>query len=534
LCPRGSSRTESPQGESRASRLPLVVLLSLLALAGPIVSPPFVAGQQTTPQGQTLSQTPSQAPSGTPPAGQPTTPAGQPTAPAGQPTTPAGQPILTTPDGQPFVPPKPPPPSQSRIPGAFDPSLIPPGAPRFTFTPSLTLSEQWTDNFFLTETGRTENFRTTLSAGLALLMNLPNTRGSLSTSLAGVYDTAPDEHNTSFFPSFTGTVQHTFNPRLSVTVTDSFRRDDDPLLADSNGLNREREPFFSNTFSVAVNWLIDIFQTQYYYRNVLFFSDDNNTVSNIIGGNVSMPIGALNVLTGGYEFTYRTSDSSDQTSTGDDTIGNRVYASLSRQIGTFTSVGVSSSFSWISADTDSRIFNVSLFGAHGVPGGFSVSGSAGYSLFDSDGNSGVTHLFAGSLNASYRFARGVVSVGVFQDIRQTADEGEDFGIVTTRSARASFSYSITPFITGSVHVQYSRNEPLEGGGSQIPSSTYLTAGANLGWQITNWLSLSLAYLYIDRNSDRSTNIGSNSFNQNNPNFENSTENRATATLSASF
>ena len=90
-------------------------------------------------------------------------------------------------------------------------------------------------------------------------------------------------------------------------------------------------------------------------------------------------MGALNTLTGGYEFTYRDSDSDS------DQIGNRFYGSLSRQIGTFTSVGVSSSFTWISDNTDSRIFNVSLFAAHGVPGGFSVSGSVGYSLFDSDG-----------------------------------------------------------------------------------------------------------------------------------------------------
>jgi hypothetical protein len=428
------------------------------------------------------------------------------------------------------VPPTPPPPSQSRIPGAFDPSLIPPGAPRFTFTRSLTLSEQWTDNFFLVDEGRTENFRTVLSVGLGLLMNTPNTRGSLSTSLSGAYDTAPDDENFNFFPAFTGTVQHTFNPRLSMIVTDSFRRDDDPFLADPNGLQRERDTFISNTFSVAVNWLIDIFQTQYYYRNSLFITDDNTTVSNIIGGNASMPIGALNVLTGGYEFTYRTSDGTD-----DDTIGNRVYASLSRQIGTFTTVGTSSSFSWISADTDSRIFNISLFAAHGIPAGFSVSGRAGYSLFDSDANSNLTHLFAGSLNASYRFARGIVSIGFFQDIRQTADEGEDFGLVTTRAANASFSYRLSPFITASVHAQYSRSEPLEGGGSSITSSTILSAGANLNWQISSWLSLSLDYLYIDRTSDRSTNIGSNDASQTfNRDLGNSTENRATATLSARF
>ena len=65
----------------------------------------------------------------------------------------------------------------------------------------------------------------------------------------------------------------------------------------------------------------------------------------------------------------------------------------------------------------------------------------------------------------------------------------------------------------------------------------MTAGANIGWQITNWLSASLAYLYIDRDQDRSTNIGSNSIDTSRipaQFLQNSTENRATLTLSASF
>ena len=102
-------------------------------------------------------------------------------------------------------------------------------------------------------------------------MNLPNTRGSLSTSLAASYDTAPDEQQHELLPVVHRDPSSTpSSPRLSLTVTDTFRRDDDPLLADPNGVPNERDTFISNTFSVSVNWLIDIFQTQYYYRNNLF------------------------------------------------------------------------------------------------------------------------------------------------------------------------------------------------------------------------------------------------------------------------
>ena len=436
---------------------------------------------------------------------------------------------MVGPDGKPYVPPQPPGPSQTRIPGAFDTSIIPTGAPRFTFTPSVTLAEQWTDNFFLVDRGRTENFRTSLSVGLALLMNLANTQGSLSTSLAGVYDSAPDTENYNFFPTFHATIIHAFTPRLTLTISEDFRRDDDPLFGDPNGIRRNRETFVTNTISFSLNWLVDIFQTQLYYRNLLFFSKSSDTINHIIGGNVSMPAGELNTLTGGYEFTFR------DTSSDSDSFSNRIYGIFRRQIGTFTTVGLSSSFTWNHSTNDSQVFNISVIGSHGIPGGFSVSGSIGYGLFDSTTATKPTNLFTASLNASYRFARGIVSVGFFQDVRQTADEGQDFGLVTTRAANGSFSYPITPFIFGTVHAEYSRNEPLEGSSASIPSTSILTAGVSLNWRITNWLSMTLAYLYIDRKSDRNTNIGSNPGQFNPDTFlQNSTENRATASITASF
>ena len=530
MCPRGSSRTEATtQGESRPSRLPLLLFCLLLAALA-LVSPPIATAQETTPGQTPPAQTPpaqispTQIPSAQTPPPLPAQPQS-----AAPPTLQQTITPVLGPDGKPYVPPQPPGPSQTRIPGAFDTSIIPTGAPRFIFTPSLTLAEQWTDNFFLVDRGRTENFRTSLALGLALLMNLPNTQGSISTSLAGAYDSAPDTENFNFFPSFHATVIHTFTPRLSLTITEDLRRDDDPLFADPNGLRRNRETFVTNTLSLSLNWLVDIFQTQLYYRNLLFFSDSGDTISHIIGGNVSMPAGALNTLTGGYEFSFH------DTSSNSDSYSNRVYGIFRRQIGTFTTVGVSSSFAWNHTTSDSTIFNVSLIGSHGIPGGFSVSGSVGYGLFDSSTASKPTHLFTASLNASYQFARGFVTVGFFQDVRQTAEEGQDFGLVTTRAARGSFSYPITPFINANVHAEYSRNEPLEGSSQTIPSSSILTAGANLSWQITNWLSMTLAYLYIDRKTDRDTNIGSNpgEFNRNTF-LQNSTENRATATITATF
>jgi hypothetical protein len=322
---------------------------------------------------------------------------------------------------------------------------------------------------------------------------------------------------------------------MKLTVSDTYIRDDDPSLSNPNGasLRGERNEFSLNTFSISLSWLIDIVQTQVYYRNSYFF-DEEGTMSHIFGVNASVPVGALNSVSGGYEFTVRdTSGDSNGQSTG-----HRLWGSVSRSLDTFTSAGVSSSFSLILDDDDDtrRIVNISLFAAHGVPGGFSLSGSVGYSVFDSDSASNPDHAFSASINGSYRFALATISAGFFQDFRQTADEGEDFGLVFSRTAYVAFSYAITPFITATARGQYSRNEPVSGGGSGINPQTTYTAGAGFSWRLLTWLSLSGNYTWTKRDVDNDGSVNANGRNGSNPeaNNESYIENRATVTLSARF
>ncbi len=195
-------------------------------------------------------------------------------------------------------------------------SVIPLNAPRLTVSPGVTLSEEYTDNFFLTERNKVENFRTRLTGSLSVLLNYPNTQGSLSGGVQRSLTTPrPDEEHYSFFPSFTGTLTHSFNPRMKLTVSDTYIRDDDPSLSNPSNPNEaslrgERDKFSVNTFSISLSWLIDIVQTQVYYRNSLFF-DDEKTMSHIFGANASMPVGARNTVSVGYEFTTR--DTTDDT-----------------------------------------------------------------------------------------------------------------------------------------------------------------------------------------------------------------------------
>jgi hypothetical protein len=483
---------------------------------------------------------------------------------AGTPSTPP--PAATAPV---FVPPLPPPPSQTRLPQAFQAPAITPGL-NFTITKSLTLSEEYSDNFRLSAVNRESNFRTMLTGGLGLIINLPRTQGTLSSSLGVAHDTVKDEIDPSFFPSFSGSVRHQFTPRLSLTLTDSLVRSDDPNLGDEGGLRRERGTFTSNSFTAAVDWTLDLIALQFYYRNSLFFGsgDEQNTISHVFGTTASTPLGPLMSLTGGYELSLRnTSGGTTTTDTGGtivtdnrDTgtvLSHRLFGSLSRTLSQYLTAGVSASVSFDDSninnnnngnnngDDDSssafgnRIYNVSLFGAYGTPAGLTVSSSVGVSVVDQD-NRKPQIAFTTNTAAAYSFAKGQVSLSVSQDFRQTAEEGQNFGLVLSRTITAAFTYPITPFVTFGLRAQYSRNEPT-GSGNDVNSEAaeFYTAGANVGWQVLRWLRASLDYTYSLRRNDNSSSlsVSGDTVSRSSTTATNGRdvfENRATLTLSGSF
>jgi hypothetical protein len=95
-----------------------------------------------------------------------------------------------------------------------------------------------------------------------------------------------------------------------------------------------------------------------------------------------------------------------------------------------------------------------------------------------------------------------------------------------------FSYAITPFVSASLRGRYTHSEAVNGGGSGIAPQTTYSAGASVNWRILTWLSLSASYSWtkrdVDNNGRRNTGTYPDAIN------ENSTENRATVTLSAHF
>jgi hypothetical protein len=531
----------------------------------PAPSTPSAPSQQQQPQPgqQPEEQAPQQPQAPVPQPGQ-ATPAEQllqqyqqPT-PLGPPTSPGTPPTMTLPT---WTPPVPPAPSQTNVPTPFpafgEPGYV--GAPGLTmpglfpptvttirgatleFHPTLRLSEEYSDNFFQTSSGAEDNFRTTFGPGFTLFLNGARTYGALSTILDLVHDTAPNSGDeVKFFPSLNLAVRYALSPRLALTLTDTFIRSDQANTLDRLGIRQGRQTSDTNTLGLAVDWLVGRIATQAYYRNVLFFNEDNNngptgnsqtnqgdSVTNIVGVNASTLVATDYLVRLGYEFSaVNTMNQSSNVNNVSNNTTNTIFASGSRQFGLYTTGGISSSYSWQTSD-NTTIWNVSLFGAYGLPTGLSLAAAVGYSVLNSDtqDNEGTV---SANVNASYRFARAVISVGVFQDFRQTAQQGENFGTVETRTYYGQFLYQITPFINAFANVAYSENEPTGTGNvNNNQTAKSLTYGGGINWLALRWLTASLRYEFRKQ-------TGQDAFNQAVAGSGNFAENRVILSLYAAF
>jgi hypothetical protein len=443
------------------------------------------------------------------------------------PGAPGGGPLQS-----PWTPPVAPPPSQTRDPGALPPAFQTAlsGGKLFDLRPTLGLSESWTDNFNRTVRNRQQDFRTQLSPGLRLLINGASTQGMAMGNAGLTYDTADRSNEIKVFPSASVAIQQTLGPRLSLSLLDTYTRTDQGSQGDVFGLRTQRQTFQTNSFALSANYLIDQIRTRGFYQNTIFFSGGTDTISHVLGANASSPFGTVNTATVGYQFTESETSQSGSGSGSGSSTGHTLSGSVARQTGQFSSAGLSSSYTVLSGG-DTTIWNVSLFTTYGLPSGLSMSGSIGYSLL-SPKNGQDTSAITSNSSLSYRFTKATIAIGVFQDFRQTALEGQDFGIVETRGYTGTFLYTFTPFITGSLQATYTTNDNtgIGNSSSNSPTSSNLSATAGINWRLLRWLVMNVQYTY----SLRSTTGGSSSGTSSGSSNGDIVENRAILQFFASF
>jgi len=466
-----------------------------------------------------------------PPAPQPTTPveppAPEPLTPSilAEPPTEGVPPVPVIPSAAPSVEGAPPPPTISSAPFRLLPTIATaPGAvrPLFKFQPSISVSEEYTDNFNLTKNNKDSNFRTAISPTLLFSLDQAFAKGVVGYTFTANHDTFQDDNF--FFHTVLGQFSFQATPRLRFTLADVFVHNDQPSEADSLGLRRQRGTFTSNELSVSSDYIIDRVETREYFRwNT--FSDSgggDKTTTYLAGVTAAIPLYVANVLTLGYEYVNsRTKSSGDQTGVasndiGDqDVSGHQLSVSLGRKINLETTAGISGSYAFrdvsggdASGASNFQIWTATVFGTYGIRP-FTITGRIGLNGLTADSGESRGPSLSLSTTATYAWTRALVSLALEHGFSQTFETGENFGVVETTGANVAFSYSFTPRTSATVSGYYRKTETTGiGGGQNIAGGPNINgtrndvsegvgASAALTVGLLRWLTLNLTYTYAN-------------------------------------
>jgi hypothetical protein len=423
-----------------------------------------------------------------------------------------------------FVPPP-------TVPSTTPPVIGIPGAPGtpatqlFRLRPSITATEEYSDNFFLSSDGRQDNFRSVLSPGATLEINSPFIKGTLGYTPSLAHDSSGSDEVKLFHSLLAGVVWDA-TPRLKLRLSETFTESDEPSRADRLNLRRERRTFTRNSLTLAADLLIDRIATTGFYRWSTFSEDTASSAdasgrssneksdSHTLGLTASTTFLSTNSAAVGYE--YLTTDTeglgvdsgiAGTASTSSSIRGHRFTTTVDRQFTALMRAGITGSYAIRQQDRSSEsgstddfdIWNVSVFNNYST-GRLTLTGNVGYGMvIRSSGKGGSSITTASSL--TYRFARATATVGVESGFAETFSEGQDFGLVRSRGVTGSLSYPFTSAVVGTVTGFYRDNEfPDAGGGFGERTTTTWGGTLTVAVRLTRWLDLLLDYAHTDSSS----------------------------------
>ena len=409
---------------------------------------------------------------------------------------------------------------------------------------SVSLTEEYSDNFFLSERNQEEEFRTGVDIGT--IYRLERGRGflSLANSIGINYEVRADQVNLPFV-NFALNTGYQF-PRLSLSLNESFLRSDDVQDASTTGLRAERQTFLRNSVTPQLRY--DLSRTTAVtlaYNNTIVWSQDNDgsetdAFDSELGDSFSHSVnGTLQHwfsrnLSGsfGYIFDTITSDESgDRLShSGSADFSYLLSARTSASLGAF---GIFTDRS--DGELDSRIYGMTVGLRRQLTPALSLYVAAGPALLEREGRG--TRLLPNwqiALDGDIPLTRRTnLRISTRQYIDNTAGDIDDAGLVLNQAAVVTLSHALTRNLLASIFGTYSRTELLEdtspGTSTEGEKFSYWNAGARMSYALTRVLLLSVTYRYQQRDSEDTG--GQPSDDRFGSNYH---ENRVMLTLSAAF
>jgi hypothetical protein len=374
---------------------------------------------------------------------------------------------------------------------------------RFELTPRISIGQIYDDNIYLEAANEKSDYLTTVSPGINMMISSINRSLSLDYSPTWVYYDEYDENDT---------VRHAGNlafwqniaEHLRFNLTDTYLKSEEPLeeTEEVEGVRTTRNTYERNIGSASLLY-------QFGPEDTLTFGYRHNLLENedvtLDDGRIQNPFGNMtywfdkkNGLELNYEFTDATFSRDDGSIPDDDYTGHGagiryIYRFTQNTKGSIGYNVTTRDFDGLTEDYD--IHEGSIGFEHALSSDISLSLGGGYFTQKnerSDDEAG--YLYNASL--AKRFERGSFSIGAQSGWDEAYLEAERRGFTRYWSADSRLEYRFMQGLNAYARGAYRRDK-------DSADREWKTLSANCGVTLMfmRWFSLSLGYLYAQRDDD---------------------------------
>jgi hypothetical protein len=352
---------------------------------------------------------------------------------------------------------------------------------------------------------------------------------SLANSVSARYEARSGENEIAF-ANLSLSAGHQLS-RLSLALSDSFLRDDDPGRASPSGIRRGRRTFLRNRVSPQMRYAfsrrtsIDLAYTNTLVESTGDLGRDDS-LSHAITADLQHRLSRS--LTTNISYTFTTDDSEAAA----DTQAHSATAELGYVLTRRTNISLRAFGSVTDrrgGGTDSRTYGGSVGVYRQLTSFLSAFVSLGATVLERENENDKVFInwqvnLDGALPV-FLTRRTILTLTSQQSVDDTVGEVDNVGVVLNQAVSLSLSHTASRYLRALLFVNFSRTELLESAIGTMESirgrvDNFWRAGARVSYALTRVLSLSVAYLY----QRRSSNLAGSDFD----------ENRVTLALSGSF
>jgi hypothetical protein len=377
---------------------------------------------------------------------------------------------------------------------------------RTFFAPSLSVSEEFTDNLFLTEENEESEFITVVSPRVSFILEGKRSNAELSYSPGFTFYQDNDELNSvRHSVSLSGSRQLT--KRLSLSAADNFRRTEEPytrgeLTLDPEAekledvidytIRTEREPRYTNDAQIRMDYDFGRESSVYAQYSHRLYRDETPGAEDSDKHNPGVGFtywpDAWNGFRGSASYTRGLFEE------GTEDFHNwegsfRYIRNLNRFWGGFFEYKhVYTNFE--GEEEDYHVYNPAVGTSYTFSEDASVELSVGYFLQDrEDGDSETGASVDLDMRKAWRFKRGAFRISGGSGFEQTYFRSENLGFTQYYGVRSSLEYAFTRYLQGSLSANYRFNRYLDE--DPVREDHVASASGGLTYTLTRWLDISL-------------------------------------------